>query len=82
MIMKEEEGKEVTTLKITSINQEFKRWFNENADGKPPKPREIRKFFEKKFGVYPRTGWKGLRFRADYDDEEDEEDEVGIYGDE
>ena len=82
MIMKEEEGKEVTTLKITSINQEFKRWFNENADGKPPKPREIRKFFEKKFGAYPRTGWKGIRFRADYDDEEDEEDEVGIYGDE
>jgi P4 family phage/plasmid primase-like protien len=80
MIEKEEEGQETTTLKLQNIMREFKIWFQDNGTGKPPKQREIKKFLEKKYGAY-KGGWNGYKFKAEYDDDCDEENSVGKFGD-
>jgi hypothetical protein len=58
------------TLKKAEVQQEFREWYQEQH-GKThsvPKPKELIDHIIKKYGKYPKGGWKGIAIMYEEDD--------------
>jgi P4 family phage/plasmid primase-like protien len=58
-------------LKINLVNDTFKSWFASNHTGSAqPKMTDVKAYFVKRFGAYPRDGWAKLSIKDEENDEE------------
>jgi phage/plasmid-associated DNA primase len=57
-----------------SLYQEFKLWFQQEQGGrKIPKGEELYNYMEKKFGLYKKNGWNGVKVATNEETEEIDE---------
>jgi len=58
------------TLKLMDIYDTFKSWFkNAHSDKKTPTRNELKNYFEEKYKKMPATGWKGMKWKMEGQEE-------------
>ena len=56
-------------LNITNIYSHFKEWYRDEYSEKPPPSKDLKIYLEGKFGKMKATGWSGLAFKSDIDED-------------
>ena len=56
-------------LSISMIYAHFKDWFRDEYSEKPPASKELKIYLESKYGKMKKSGWTGLAFKSDIDEE-------------
>ena len=60
------------TIKQQDLMQKFKEWFNKFYSGQTiPNGKEVRGYFEKKYGKYPPNGWTNMSYKSEYQQQEE-----------
>ena len=71
-----EKGTEKDKISRSEIYNEFKNWYSQEFDDKPPPSSDLTEKLTEKLGKYTRRGWWGYKiiydvYESDYDDEND-----------
>ena len=60
------------TIKQQDLMQKFKEWFNKFYSGQTiPNGKEVRGYFEKKYGKYPPNGWTNMSYKSEYQQQDE-----------
>ena len=54
------------TVKDRDLHQKFKKWWGTKEGIKTPTKKEVRNYFEKKYGKYPSNGWSNFSYKAEF----------------
>tara|TARA_Y100000813_G_scaffold198588_1_gene187879 strand:+ start:806 stop:3736 length:2931 start_codon:yes stop_codon:yes gene_type:complete len=69
-----------SVIKKAQVSEEFKLWYGVNFGGKPPSPKGLHEYIDKKFGRNKQGLWKNVRLKYHHEEDEstDSDDEEGI----
>ena len=71
---------EGSIVKKAQVSEEFKLWYGVNFGGKPPSPKALHEYIDKRFSKNKQGVWKNVRMRYHHeeDNSEESEEEEGI----
>ena len=69
-----------SVIKKAQVSEEFKLWYGVNFGGKPPSPKGLHEYIDKRFGRNKQGLWKNVRLKYHHEEDEstDSDDEEGI----
>lgn len=72
-----EKGSQTDKISKTSVQEEFKQWYEMEFGKKSPGTQDLIKHLNKKLGKYKRQGWSGFKLKFDtYNDEEESDEDI------